>query len=142
ATALRDRRRRRHRALRQRPRHVDCYVDRLASEAARGADLPPDRMSPHRPKILVVDDEPPLRELVAVTLGDAFICDQVGDGDEALVRLNEVHYDLVMLDVMMPGTNGTDVLRKMREDDELRNVPVIVMSAWQSPQDVASALEA
>src|SRR3954452_2681253 len=99
-------------------------------------------MSPHRPKILVVDDEPPLRELVVVTLGDAFVCDEVDNGDEALARLSTDHYDLVMLDVMMPGTNGTDVLRQMREDDELRDFPVIVMSAWQSPQDVASALEA
>ncbi|MFL5928111.1 MAG: response regulator transcription factor [Gaiellaceae bacterium] len=99
-------------------------------------------MNQHRPKILVVDDEPPLRELVVVTLGDAFACDEVDNGDEALARLSADHYDLVMLDVMMPGTSGTDVLRKMREDEELRDVPVIVMSAWQSPQDVASALEA
>jgi DNA-binding response OmpR family regulator len=99
-------------------------------------------MSLNRPKILVVDDEPPLRELVVVTLGDAFLCEEVGDGDTALERLGQNQYDLVMLDVMMPGTNGTDVLRKMREDDELRDIPVIVMSAWQSPQDVASALEA
>ena len=99
-------------------------------------------MSPHRPRILVVDDEPPLRELVVVTLGDAFACDEVDNGDEALARLSTDHYDLVMLDVMMPGTSGTDVLRKIRADDELRDVPVIVMSAWQSPQDVASALEA
>ncbi|MDX6475634.1 MAG: two-component system, OmpR family, phosphate regulon response regulator PhoB [Gaiellaceae bacterium] len=99
-------------------------------------------MTASRPRILVVDDEPPLRELVVVTLGDAFVCDEADDGDEALVRLGEAQYDLVMLDVMMPGTSGTDVLRQMRSDDALRDVPVIVMSAWQSPQDVASALEA
>jgi DNA-binding response OmpR family regulator len=99
-------------------------------------------MTGARPKILVVDDEPPLRELVMVTLGDAFACDEASDGDAALARLREARYDLVMLDVMMPGTSGTDVLREMREDDQLRDVPVIVMSAWQSPQDVASALEA
>jgi len=95
-----------------------------------------------RPRILVVDDEPPLRELVVVTLGDAFVCDEVGDGDAALELLDQTKYDLVMLDVMMPGTNGTDVLRKMRENEALRDVPVVVMSAWQSPQDVAHALEA
>jgi DNA-binding response OmpR family regulator len=95
-----------------------------------------------RPRILVVDDEPPLRELVVVTLGDAFVCDEVGDGDAALELLDQTKYDLVMLDVMMPGTNGTDVLRKMRANDALRDVPVVVMSAWQSPQDVAHALEA
>jgi DNA-binding response OmpR family regulator len=95
-----------------------------------------------RPRILVVDDEPPLRELVVVTLGDAFVCEEVGDGDTALERLGEAEYDLVMLDLMMPGTSGMDVLRKMRTNDGLADVPVIVMSAWQSPQDVASALEA
>jgi two-component system, OmpR family, response regulator MtrA len=95
-----------------------------------------------RPRILVVDDEPPLRELVKVTLGDAFVCEEVGDGDAALERLRETKYDLVMLDVMMPGTSGTDVLRAMRGEDALRDVPVVVMSAWQSPQDVARALEA
>jgi DNA-binding response OmpR family regulator len=95
-----------------------------------------------RPRILVVDDEPPLRELVVVTLGDAFICEEVGDGGTALERLGEAEYDLVMLDLMMPGTSGMDVLRKMRTNDGLADVPVIVMSAWQSPQDVASALEA
>jgi len=99
-------------------------------------------MTSARPKILVVDDEPPLRELVMVTLGDAFSCDEAGDGDAALAQMREARYDLVMLDVMMPGTSGTDVLREMRGDDRLRDVPVIVMSAWQSPQDVASALEA
>ena len=99
-------------------------------------------MTGTRPKILVVDDEPPLRELVMVTLGDAFACDEAGDGDTALAQMREARYDLVMLDVMLPGTSGTDVLREMREDELLKDVPVIVMSAWQSPQDVASALEA
>ena len=95
-----------------------------------------------RPRILVVDDEPPLRELVVVTLGEAFVCEEVGDGDTALERLGEAEYDLVMLDLMMPGTSGMDVLRKMRKNDGLADVPVVVMSAWQSPEDVASALEA
>lgn len=94
------------------------------------------------PKILVVDDEPPLRELVIVTLGDAYACDEAGDGDAALEQLRKRQYDMVMLDVMMPGRSGIDVLREMRSDEALKEVPVVVMSAWQSSQDIDAALAA
>jgi DNA-binding response OmpR family regulator len=99
-------------------------------------------MSDNAPKILVVDDEPPLRELVIVTLGDAYVCDEVADGDAALEQLRAQQYDAVLLDVMMPGRSGIDVLREMRSDDALREIPVVVMSAWQSTQDIDAALAA
>jgi DNA-binding response OmpR family regulator len=99
-------------------------------------------MSDTAPKILVVDDEPPLRELVIVTLGDAYVCDEVADGDAALEQLRAQQYDAVLLDVMMPGRSGIDVLREMRSDDALREIPVVVMSAWQSTQDIDAALAA
>jgi two-component system phosphate regulon response regulator PhoB len=99
-------------------------------------------MTREPPKILVVDDEPPLRELVIVTLGDAYACVEVGDGDAALEQLREDRYDLVIIDVMMPGRSGIEVLHEMRSDDALRDVPVVVMSAWQSSQDVDAALAA
>jgi two-component system, OmpR family, response regulator ResD len=99
-------------------------------------------MSQDLPKILVVDDEPPLRELVIVTLGDQYSCDEAVDGDAALERLRKGPYDLVILDVMMPGLSGIDVLREMRSDKALKDVPVVVMSAWQSTQDIDAALAA
>jgi DNA-binding response OmpR family regulator len=99
-------------------------------------------MSQDLPKILVVDDEPPLRELVIVTLGDRYACDEAVDGDAALEQLRKQEYNLVMLDVMMPGRSGIDVLRAMRADEALRDIPVIVMSAWQSSQDIDAALAA
>ena len=95
-----------------------------------------------QPKILVVDDEQPLRELVVVTLGDSCTCDEAADGDAALEQLRRRRYDMVVLDVMMPGRSGIDVLREMRADDTLRDIPVVVMSAWQSSQDIDSALAA
>jgi DNA-binding response OmpR family regulator len=94
------------------------------------------------PKILVVDDEPPLRELVVVTLGDAYACDEAPNGDAALKLLRKRRYDMVVLDVMMPGRSGIDVLREMRADEALRDVPVVVMSAWQSTEDIDAALAA
>jgi CheY-like chemotaxis protein len=99
-------------------------------------------MSDEPLKILVVDDEPPLRELVSVTLGEGYACDEVSDGDAALERMRKTRYDLVMLDVMMPGRGGIDVLREMRSDKKLKDIPVVVMSAWQSSQDIDAALEA
>ena len=94
------------------------------------------------PRVLVVDDEAALRELVVVTLGDAFACEEAADGDEALARLRAEPFDLVMLDVMMPRRTGIEVLEEMRADERLHDLPVVVMSAWQSPQDVARALAA
>jgi DNA-binding response OmpR family regulator len=99
-------------------------------------------MSQSQPRVLVVDDEQPLRELVVVTLGDSYACDEAADGDAALERLRTERYDVVVLDVMMPGRSGIDVLREMRADEELKDVSVVVMSAWQSSQDIDSALEA
>jgi DNA-binding response OmpR family regulator len=95
-----------------------------------------------RPRVLVVEDEQPLRELVVVTLGDAYECEEVADGDTALERLHAETPDLVLLDAMIPGRSGLDVLREMREDPKLKKVPVVVLSAWQQPQDVDAALEA
>lgn len=94
------------------------------------------------PRILVADDEPSLRALVVVTLGSAYACDEADSGDAALTRLHEVDYDLVVLDLMMPGRSGFDVLQEMRADERLRDVPVVVMSAWQSAEDTQEALTA
>jgi CheY-like chemotaxis protein len=94
-----------------------------------------------RPRVLVVDDEAPLRELIMVTLGDAFQCQEASDGEDALDQLRESPPDLVFLDVMLPGRSGIEVLREMRADPTLRDVAVVVVSAWQAPENVAEALE-
>ena len=96
----------------------------------------------HRPRVLVVDDEAPLRELIVVTLGDGFVCEEAPDGETALSRLRESPPDLVVLDVMLPGVGGIDVLREMRADPALRDVRVVVVSAWQAQEDIVTALEA
>jgi Response regulators consisting of a CheY-like receiver domain and a winged-helix DNA-binding domain len=89
----------------------------------------------------VVDDEAPLRELIIVTLGDTFRCEEAADGETALAQLREAPPDLVFLDLMLPDCSGIDVLREMRADPILRNVAVVVVSAWQRPEDVTLALE-
>ena len=97
---------------------------------------------PNRPFALVVEDEPPLRELISVTLGTTFECREAVDAESALAILRERVPDLVLVDVMLPGKSGLDVLAEMREDPALREVPVIVLSAWQAPEDVERAIAA
>lgn len=98
--------------------------------------------SSKRPRVLVVEDEQPLRELVVVTLGEAYDCEEAADGDTALERLRAQAPDLVVLDAMIPGRSGLDVLREMRAHPKLKKVPVVVLSAWQQPQDIDAALDA
>ena len=96
-----------------------------------------------RPRVLIVEDELPLRELIVVTLSEEFDCDDVADGEAALERLRASPPPrLLVLDSMLPGRSGIDVLREMRSDPKLRDVPVLVLSAWQSSEDVDSAMDA
>ena len=99
-------------------------------------------MSGGRPSALVVEDEPPLRELIVVTLGSAFDCREAATGEEALELLRESVPDLVLVDVMLPGKSGIELLTEMRGDPALRHVPVIVLSAWQAPDVIERALHA
>jgi two-component system, OmpR family, response regulator len=95
-----------------------------------------------RPRVLVVEDEAPLRELVVVTLGREFDCDEAADGETALESVRAAIPAVVVLDSMLPGRSGLDVLRTLRADGELRHVPVLMLSAWQAPADVDAALAA
>jgi len=83
-----------------------------------------------RPVLLIVEDEAPLRELVRVSLGDEFDYLEAGDGRAALELLAEHRPSLVLLDLMLPGITGLDVLRALRGDEELAEIPVVGVSAW------------
>ena len=89
--------------------------------------------------ILVVDDEPPLRELVRVSLGDGYQFDEAADIEAAWDKAHERRPDLVVLDIMLPGGSGLDLLKRFREDELLAEVPVIVLSAWQTGEDEQAA---
>ncbi len=91
------------------------------------------------PRILVVDDEEPIRELVCYTLeSEGFRADAVADGAAALSRLDAEPYDMVLLDRMLPGMQGTEVLRRIRASGRL---PVILLTALGSEADRVAGLE-
>jgi two-component system NtrC family sensor kinase len=89
-------------------------------------------------RILVVDDEEPIRQLFAVCLSAQYECDTAGSASEALERLAEVPYALVISDVMMPGRNGVELLREITS--RYPETAVIMVSGVDRSQRVRDAL--
>ena len=81
-------------------------------------------------KILVVDDEEDVLEIMDVILSvEGYEVAQAKDGNEALELMDDNNYDIVILDVMMPNKSGLEVVRDMKKNKRLRNVPIIIFTA-------------
>jgi DNA-binding response OmpR family regulator len=95
------------------------------------------------PRVLVVEDDAAIRELVVLHLGlEGFACTQAGDGRTALARLARERFDLLVLDVMLPGVDGVGVCRAVRRgDDENRDVPILMLTARREESDKVLGLE-
>ena len=95
-----------------------------------------------RTRILVVEDEPNIAEsLLFILRQAAFDVEMVADGLEALSRLQRERFGAVLLDVMLPGMNGFEVLRTIRGDPRLAGLPVIVLTAKGQTNDRLAAEE-
>ncbi|MGX2947787.1 response regulator [Frederiksenia canicola] len=91
------------------------------------------------PKILLVDDDVDLTELLAELLSlEGFAPDVVHNGQEALDKLEQKHYDIMLLDVMMPVLNGIETLKQVRQKYDL---PVLMLSARDDEIDRVLGLE-
>ncbi|MDQ3448628.1 MAG: response regulator transcription factor [Chloroflexota bacterium] len=103
------------------------------------ASEPVDRQNGDVPRrVLVVDDEPTVREVVARYLErDGMTVEQAADGAQALDALKR-HPDLVVLDIMIPGTTGLEILREIRQAGE---TPVILLTARSDETDRVVGLE-
>jgi DNA-binding NtrC family response regulator len=92
-------------------------------------------------RILVVDDDETIRETVADVLArQGYAAAQAGSGEEALALLRASEYELILLDIRLPGIDGLEVLRRVREDDE--HALVVVMTAYPEVRTAVSALKA
>jgi two-component system alkaline phosphatase synthesis response regulator PhoP len=95
-----------------------------------------------RPTVLVVEDERNIRELVCLHLGlENYECVQAGDGEEALKLARTRHFDLILLDVMLPGLDGVTVCRAIRRDSENPDVPILMLTARREESDKVVGLE-
>jgi len=92
--------------------------------------------------ILVVEDEEDLRDIVIYNLDrEGYKTVGVESGEEGLEHAISLKPDLVILDLMLPGMNGMDVCRKIKQGDDTKNIPIIMASAKGEEADIVSGLE-
>jgi two-component system KDP operon response regulator KdpE len=91
-------------------------------------------------RILVVDDDPQIRRVMRVTLtGQGYEVDDAKSGDAAVEKLRDAKFDLVLLDMNMPGLSGLDTCREIRSHSE---VAIIMLTVRDSEDDKVAALDA
>jgi two-component system response regulator MtrA len=92
-----------------------------------------------KPRVLVVDDDPALAEMLGIVLrNEGFEPSFVGDGDQAMPAFHATKPDLVLLDLMLPGTDGIDVCRAIRAES---GTPIVMLTARSDTVDVVIGLE-
>jgi adenylate cyclase len=94
-------------------------------------------------KILIVDDEPFNLDLLEQELMEYdFVIERAGDGVEALEKIARFKPDVILLDFMMPRMNGLEVIKRLRQDEEHRSIPVILLTAKATQEDKVAGLDA
>ncbi|WP_214847508.1 response regulator [Exiguobacterium sp. s193] len=93
-------------------------------------------------RILLAEDEDVLRMLVLDTLEDeGYTIDEATDGDEAYQKIMSQHYDLVLLDYMMPGMTGIEVIEKVRRHPDKQQLKIMMLTAKSQQSDRERAEE-
>ena len=93
--------------------------------------------------VLVVEDDEATRGALRALLDDAgYACDEASDGERAVVALREARFDLVLLDLGLPGMSGTDVHRHLRQDPRTRFLPIVFLTAHPDREVKLAELEA
>ena len=93
-------------------------------------------------KILVVDDEEDILELVRYNLardGYRVVC--AASGEQALSRAKSEPFDLILLDLMLPGIDGLEVAKRLKSKPETRHIPIIMLTAKGEEADIVTGLE-
>lgn len=94
-----------------------------------------------RPRVLIVDDEPINLRLISVSLSEEYDILTALNGHEAISRLKQQEVDLILLDVMMPDISGFDVCRIIKADSRYAEIPVVFLTAMDTPQGERQGLD-
>ena len=96
---------------------------------------------PTAARLVVADDEPDIRRLVSFTLRRrGYTVLEAADGDAAYGLIARERPDLAILDVMMPGMTGIEVIRRLRQSEELAAIPVVLLSAKGQMREIEDGL--
>lgn len=104
------------------------------------AEALPEPMNDHR--VLVVEDDADIQAYLRQELGRYFTVETAGNGEEALERLKNETVQLIITDVMMPRMNGYELLRRLRQNQQTRHLPVIMLTALDSEDQQLKGLDA
>jgi len=93
--------------------------------------------SNRRPVVLVADDDPTIRLVLMLNLDAAGLqVEMTGDGAEVVSLARRTRPDVVVLDVVLPGADGCSVLRELRADPRTAEIPVVLLSARTSDEEI------
>lgn len=100
-------------------------------------------MNPAELKFLVVDDFSTMRRIVCNLLKEAGFgnTDEAEDGVAALVKLRSSKFDFVVSDINMPNMNGFELLKQIRADENLKSLPVLMVTAEAKKEDIVLAAQ-
>jgi two-component system, OmpR family, alkaline phosphatase synthesis response regulator PhoP len=94
-------------------------------------------------KILIVDDDEMVRmALVELLKPEGYTLDVAASGREALIKIDENKYDLMMFDIIMPEIDGLELCKKVRTREEYKDIPIVFLTAKSREQDRIKGIEA
>lgn len=91
--------------------------------------------------VLIVEDEDEVREFLQHELQRYFVCHYAVDGNDALVKISEQKPDLIISDIMMPVMNGIQLTEKIRHDNEIADIPIILLTALSDEKHIVKGLK-
>ena len=93
-------------------------------------------------KILLVEDDPFLVEIYTTKLKEAgYLVEVVNDGEESLKKISEENPDLVLLDIVLPGLDGWEILRNLKKDQKFKNLKIVILSNLGQKEEVEKGKE-
>lgn len=97
---------------------------------------------PTKAHLLIVEDEEDLRELLVYNLArDGFRITAVESGEQAILKASKERPDLIVLDLMLPGMDGLEVCRSLKNQADTANIPIVMLTAKGEESDIVTGLE-
>ena len=121
------------------PARTPVTIHAVPQRPARSSDAGPHpTMDAAASRVLIVDDQADIRRLCRVALvAEGLLCDEVGTGPDAVAKAATAPYDLVLLDVDLPGFSGEEVLRRLRRNPPSRHLKVVMFSGAASGDELS-----